>query len=249
MVDEAGAPLNLATMIDEIAYVLGDRVILSHAGIDHTYRDREARANRLARVLRELGIGPEDHVAVHLRNRIEYVETVLACLKLRAVPINVNYRFTPAELQYLYADSDSVALVIGDADLPPALEAAADCPRLREVLVLGPVGGEAGPGGATDLSAYRGAADAAAVTLHDYTAAVAAQSDAPLGIARSADDQMIIYTGGTTGYPKGVQWRHEDLYFAALSGGNLRGEPRRTVAELVAAAKASEEVRPLIVIP
>src|SRR5699024_4580141 len=107
----------------------------------------------------------------------------------------------------------------------------------------------AGPGGATDLSAYRGAADAAAVTLHDYTAAVAAQSDAPLGIARSADDQMIIYTGGTTGYPKGVQWRHEDLYFAALSGGNLRGEPRRTVAELVAAAKASEEVRPLIVIP
>src|SRR5699024_9397251 len=117
MVDEAGAPLNLATMFEAGADVLGDRVILSHAGIDHTYRDLEARANRLARVLRELGIGPNDHVAVHLRNRIEYVETVLAFLMLRALPINVNYRFTPADLQYLCADSDSVVLIIGEADL------------------------------------------------------------------------------------------------------------------------------------
>src|SRR5699024_799623 len=115
-------------------------------------------------------------------------------------------------------------------------------------LVLGPVGGDAGPA-APDLAAHRAAADTAGVSLHDYAALTAAQSEQRLGIARSADDQMIIYTGGTTGYPKGVQWRHEDLYFAALSGANLRGEPRRTVTELVSAARASDEVRPLIVIP
>ena len=103
--------LNIATLFEGVADALPDRVILTCDREQRSYSQLEVRANRLAHHLQAVGVRPGDHVAVHMRNRIEYVECVLACLKARAVPINVNYRYTEAELVHVYDNSQSVALI------------------------------------------------------------------------------------------------------------------------------------------
>ncbi|MEV6018975.1 MULTISPECIES: acyl-CoA synthetase [unclassified Streptomyces] len=222
---------NLADLFESVVDVVPDREALVY--IDHpgtgaerrlTYARLDAAANRLAHHLIDSGIRPGEHLGLHLYNGVEYLQTVLACLKARIVPVNVNYRYVEDELAYLYQDADLVALVF-DAEFTGRVAAARPrAPRLRHLVRVGAAAPGADPVDAVDF----GEAEAAGSPLRAF---------AP----RSADDQFIIYTGGTTGMPKGVMWRQEDLFFAGLGGGAPTGDPvtePRELAERVAAGGA-----------
>lgn len=227
--------MNIATLLEAVTDAIGDREILTCDGERRTYRQLEERANRLAHHLESIGVEPGAHVAIHMRNRIEYVEALLACMKVRAVAINVNYRFTESELVHVYDNSQSVAVIVESDYLAPALSAIHRCPAVRHVLVLD----SAAP---TDLPR-------ADLTAAQYETALSWQSPERDFGPRSDDDHFIIYTGGTTGMPKGVVWRHEDFYYAALSGANLAGPPRTSPQEVVEAAIANTDAPILVLIP
>jgi fatty-acyl-CoA synthase len=188
---------NLADLFECVVDHVSDRVALSCGDGHLRYETLDDRANRLAHGLAGLGVEAGDHVACYLRTGVEYVETMLACFKLRAVPINVNDRYVTDEVARVCADADAVALV-ADPQLPADVDAVAGrIPALRTTLIVG--------------SAYEDLIDRGSP----------GRAFAP----RSADDHYILYTGGTTGRPKGVVWRHEDIFFAALGGGNAGGPP------------------------
>src|SRR3712207_6621760 len=127
---------NLADLFESVADAAGDREALVCGERRLTYAALDGRANRLAHHLQAAGVRPGEHVGVHLYNGTEYVETVLAALKIRAVPVNVNYRYVEDELAYLYADADLVALV-HDAEFSTRVAAVLDrTPKLRHRVVV-----------------------------------------------------------------------------------------------------------------
>ncbi len=200
--------LNFADLFEHAADAFGERTAVACGDRQVTYRELEERANRLAHHLAGIGVGPGDHVGLYARNSIEAIETLLASCKLRAAAVNINYRYVENELQYMLADSDLTALVY-DRRLAPVVAAAAPAaPGLRGLVEI------------DDGS------DPQATEAPQYDAALAAASPERDFAARSGDDVYIIYTGGTTGYPKGVMWRHEDIW-RTLAGGMdfLTGEP------------------------
>ncbi|MFF0484522.1 acyl-CoA synthetase [Streptomyces sp. NPDC004435] len=213
---------NLADLFESVVDVVPEREALVY--VDHpgtgaerrlTYAELDSAANRLAHHLLDAGVRPGEHLGLHLYNGVEYLQTVLACLKARIVPVNVNYRYVEEELVYLYRDSDLTALVY-DAEFTDRVAAALPrTGRLRHLVRVGTP-----PEGAPALDA---------VPLEEAEAAASsARGFAP----RSGDDLFIIYTGGTTGMPKGVLWRQEDLFFAGLFGGDPSGEPVKRPEEL-----------------
>lgn len=200
---------NLADLFEGVVDAVPDREALYAEGRRLSFRELDERANRLAHHFISVGIGKGDHVGCYLMNGTEYVETMLALFKVRAVPVNVNFRYVQEELRYLFDDADLVAVVF-DSEFGQRLsEVAPRVQTLRHFLAVGPVDGFALPAGAVG-----------------YEEALAAQPDGREGFPeRSADDLFIIYTGGTTGMPKGVMWRQEDLFFAGMAGGYPAGEP------------------------
>ncbi|MFF1600990.1 acyl-CoA synthetase [Streptomyces mirabilis] len=222
---------NLADLFESVVDVVPGREALVY--IDHpgtgaerrlTYAQLDAAANRVAHHLIDSGIRPGEHLGLHLYNGIEYLQTVLGCLKARIVPVNVNYRYVEEELVYLYRDADLVALVF-DTEFSDRVAAA--LPRASALRHLLRVGSAATDG--TSLPAL------------DFAEAEAAGSPERGFPPRSADDQFIIYTGGTTGMPKGVMWRQEDLFFSGLGGGAPTGEPVRKPEELAERVAAGGE--------
>lgn len=213
---------NLADLFESVVDVVPDRdalVYIDHPGTGSerrlTYAELDAAANRIGHHLIDSGIRPGEHLGLHLYNGIEYLQTVLACLKARIVPVNVNYRYVEEELVYLYRDADLAALVF-DAEFTGRVAAALPrAEKLRHVVRVG--------------SPAPGAREVPAVAFTEAEAAGSPERGFP---ARSADDQFIIYTGGTTGMPKGVMWRQEDLFFAGLGGGAPTGEPVKKPEEL-----------------
>ncbi|MFH9497995.1 acyl-CoA synthetase [Streptomyces globisporus] len=214
---------NLADLFESVVDAVPDREALLY--VDHpgtgaerrlTYAELDAGANRVAHHLTDAGIRPGEHLGLHLYNGVEYLQTVLGALKARIVPVNVNYRYVEEELVYLYRDADLAALVF-DGEFDERVAAAApQAPGLRHLVRVGAAAPTAGPG-------------PAAVPF----AEAEASGSPDRGFARrSADDQFIIYTGGTTGMPKGVMWRQEDLFFSGLGGGAPTGEPVKTPREL-----------------
>lgn len=226
--------LQLATLFEAVAAAVPDRLALVCGDRRATFADLDRRADAQAARLRASGIEPGEHVGLHMLNGVEYVAALLACVKARAVPVNINYRYTDRELHHLYTDAGLAALFVDAEFAPAAARVAGDCPALRLAVVAGTGEAPSWP----DRIGVTGFADA---------------PDAPDGAAprtgRSPDDRFIIYTGGTTGLPKGVVWRHEDFYMAALRGGNHYGEPHRTVAGLAAAAEAGTPVPYLLTAP
>ncbi|WP_432138023.1 MULTISPECIES: acyl-CoA synthetase [unclassified Streptomyces] len=216
---------NLADLFESVVDVVPDREALVY--VDHpgtgavrrlTYAELDAAANRIGHHLLDRGIRPGEHLGLHLYNGVEYLQTVLGCLKARVVPVNVNYRYVEEELAYLYRDADLVALVFDGEFSDRVTAARASAPGLRHLIRVGP----GGPG----------------VPFADAEAGGSPERGFP---ARSGDDLFIIYTGGTTGLPKGVMWRQEDLFFAGLGGGAPTGEPvcrPEELAERVAAGGA-----------
>ncbi|MET9827784.1 acyl-CoA synthetase [Streptomyces sp. NPDC006385] len=216
---------NLADLFESVVDAVPDREALVY--VDHpgtgaerrlTYAELDAAANRIGHHLIDSGIRPGEHLGLHLYNGVEYLQTVLGCLKARIVPVNVNYRYVEEELVYLYRDADLVALVF-DAEFTGRVAAA--LPRADGLRHLVRVG-----------TAAPGAADAPGVPAVAFADAEGAGSPGRGFPARSGDDQFIIYTGGTTGMPKGVMWRQEDLFFAGLGGGAPTGEPVKKPEEL-----------------
>ena len=188
----APGTFNFADIWEMAADAVPDREALVVGDQRRTYAQLDERIRRLASHLAGRGIGSNDHVALYLENCAEYVEAMLAAFTLRAVPINVNHRYVTDELRYLLDNSDSVAIVT-QPTLAPTVEAVAgDLPAVRFTLVTGA----------------------------EYEAALAAASPDRPAIARSSDDHYIIYTGGTTGMPKGVVWRQVDAFYACIGGGD-----------------------------
>ncbi|GAA2084124.1 acyl-CoA synthetase [Actinomadura alba] len=227
---------NHADLFEGLADAIGDRVAVvcgvpaddgtPGTYVRMTYTELDAHANRLAHHLESAGVAAGQHVGVQLYNGIEYIATVLAALKIRAVPINVNYRYVESELLYLYRDSDIVALV-HDVEFADRVAATAQrAPALRHLISVGGVS----VGG---ISVGGTSGGTAAVAYEEALAAQPATRGFP---ARSGDDLYIIYTGGTTGMPKGVMWRNEDL-FMGFGGGNPYGEPRATPQEVIEHAR------------
>ncbi|MGW4855578.1 acyl-CoA synthetase [Streptomyces sp. NPDC004288] len=213
---------NLADLFESVVDVVPDREALVY--VDHpgtgaerrlTYAALDAAANRIAHHLIDAGLRPGEHLGLHLYNGVEYLQTVLACLKARIVPVNVNYRYVEEELVYLYRDADLAALVF-DAEFTGRVAAAQpQTEKLRHLVRVGTP-----------------PEDAPALDCVPFAEAEAAGSPGRGFGTRSPDDLFVIYTGGTTGMPKGVLWRQEDLFFAGLFGGDPSGEPVKRPEEL-----------------
>lgn len=230
---------NLADVFETVASAVPDRVALTYEGENLSYAELDAEANRTAAMLEEAGVSAGDHVALFLKNSVEHVTSILGLVKIRAVPINVNYRYTSAELEYIFTNSDSAAVVVELPEHQVALAGLLEsCPLIRTVVVVGDTSDE-----------LRAAAAARGVALVDF-AETRNQPETGDFAARSGDDLYVLYTGGTTGYPKGVMWRQDDFFRKPLSGGNPYGEgPRQDLAEVAAAAKEFPDLAFLIAAP
>ena len=208
--------LNFADLFEHAADAFGERTAVACGDRQVTYAELDERTSRLAHHLAGLGVGPGDHVGLYARNSIEALETLIAACKLRASAVNINYRYVENELHYMFADADLTALVY-DRRLGPLVAARAHAaPGLRGLVEIDDGSGQT-EGGQTVKPAKNAT---------DYNTALKTASPDRDFPPRSNDDVYIIYTGGTTGYPKGVMWRHEDIW-RTLGGGIdfITGEP------------------------
>ncbi len=221
---------NLADLFESLADAVGERTALVAGSRRLSFRDLDERADRVAAALRARGVGAGHHVGLHLYNGSEYVEAMIGCFKLRAVPINLNYRYVAAELGPLFEDADLVAIVTQADLLSVVAEATRDRRTAPAVLVV----------------ADGSAVDAGGLEVQDYEAALAAATPTRDYGPRSNDDLYVIYTGGTTGRPKGVMWRHEDLFFAGLQGGRPGGDPATHPGDVAAFARDPENAMRLV---
>ncbi|MBM3671020.1 MAG: acyl-CoA synthetase [Actinobacteria bacterium] len=197
------ASYNLSELFELVADAVPEREALVAHDRRVTFAELEARANRLAHHLKSVDLGHGDHVGLQLLNGTEYVEGMLACYKVRAVPVNVNYRYVERELEHLFADADLVALVFHRRFGPAVSAVVSKLPKLRHLIVVEDGSGETVPDGALD-----------------YETVLADSSPDREFVERADDDLYLCYTGGTTGMPKGVMWTHEDIFFGALGGGD-----------------------------
>ena len=210
---------NLGDLFEQAADTWPDREYLVANGQRRTYAEMEARANRLAHHLAAHGVRAGDHVGIYGLNSVEWVETLWAVFKLRATWVNINYRYIEDELAYLFENADLVALVYEEAFAPRVLGVRDRLPLLRHSVVIGD----------------DGSSEATAVGSVPYEEALAGAAPDRDFAPRSPDDRYILFTGGTTGLPKGVVWRHEDVIMALGGGIDMRTGARvRTPADFVA---------------
>ncbi|MEO9140231.1 MAG: AMP-binding protein [Jatrophihabitans sp.] len=213
--------LHLGDIIEALADAVPDHLAVTTGRDQLTYRELDERATRLAHHLAGTGVGPGDRVAIHSENCLEWIESFYACLKIRAVPININFRYVTKELRYLYDDADCVASIVAPRYAPMVESLQESMPALHTVLSIGP----------------------------DYEAALAAASPERDFGPRSPDDEYVVYTGGTTGMPKGVLWRQEDIVFGAMNT-MRQGRPISGVEQLAEEARsAPHQLRLLTVGP
>ncbi|HEV3282316.1 MAG TPA: AMP-binding protein [Acidimicrobiales bacterium] len=208
---------NFGDVWEAVADTVPDAPALTHGARTVTWAELDRRADNLARWLLGAEVGYQDKVALYLHNCPEYLEATYACFKLGLVPINTNYRYADDELTYLWQNADAVAVVFhgsfverieGIRDRNPAIKSwlwvddgTASCPPWAEP--------------------YEVAAGTTGTTSAD--ASESGRVRAPWG--RSPDDVFMLYTGGTTGMPKGVMWRQDDL-FARLNAAGFRRYPQ-----------------------
>ncbi len=215
---------NLADLFELVADKVPDRIALVAGNSRLTFAELDARANRLAHALIERGLQPGQWVGIQSYNRAEWMECFIGCFKARLVPVNINYRYVADELRYVFDNADLVALIY-EAEFGSRVEQViGDLPKLQTLVRL-----EDSTGATDSLDAL------------DYEKLLAESSGSREFKERSAEDLYVLYTGGTTGMPKGVMWRAEDIFFAALGGGNYGG-PGITTPEAIQDSVSENQV-------
>ncbi|GLX98282.1 AMP-binding protein [Herbidospora sp. NBRC 101105] len=210
---------DLATLHEAIAAAVPDRECLVWRDRRCSWRETTERTRRLGNLLHARGLGPGARMAVYLHNGPEYLEALLGAHKARVTPFNVNYRYTADELAYLFADAGPAVVVFHAAFAPLVAKVAPPSALLLQV---------------ADDSGHPLVPGAL-----PYEEALAAASPEPVPVAPSPDDHHIIYTGGTTGMPKGVVWRIGDLLDGPVGVRRRDGSPFPSLAALVEHAAAS----------
>ncbi len=223
---------NFADCLDVVAETRGDAEALVQGSRRIGWAELRRRAHRLAAWMLKHGAGRQAKVGLYTYNHPAYLEGCYAALAAGLVPFNVNYRYLEDELRYLFDNADAEVLVVHGEFLPRLASIAAQLPRLRAVLVVDLAG--------TDTSLPP------SVTVADYES-VATHDAEPLRAERSPDDQLFLYTGGTTGMPKGVMWRQADLYHRLGGGG--AGKVPASVAELRALVESQRIVMRTLIGP
>lgn len=202
---------------DAVAAVIGDREFVVQGNRRYTYAQILERSNRLARYLHSRGLGAkterselaghevgQDLLGIYAYNGPEYVEAMLGSWRARVAPFNVNYRYVKTELQYLLQDSGATALIYHATFAPRVADVKRALPRLRVLIQIADDSGN-------DL--VHGAVD--------YESIVRSGSSEPPPVEPSPDDLYVLYTGGTTGMPKGVLWRQHDIFMTSFGGRNM----------------------------
>ncbi|ORB65159.1 acyl-CoA synthetase [Mycolicibacterium tusciae] len=202
---------------DAVAAVIGDREFVVQGNRRYTYSQILERSNRLARYLHTRGLGAkterselaghevgQDLLGIYAYNGPEYVEAMLGSWRARVAPFNVNYRYVKNELQYLLQDSGATALIYHATFAPRVADVKRALPRLRVLIQIADDSGN-------DL--VHGAVD--------YESIVRSGSSEPPPVEPSPDDLYVLYTGGTTGMPKGVLWRQHDIFMTSFGGRNM----------------------------
>jgi 3-oxocholest-4-en-26-oate---CoA ligase len=224
---------NLAQVHEAVSATVPDRLALITSAGRFTYRDLTVDSRRFASALIGRGVGchrersellghesGQDHVAIYLHNGVEYVVGMLGSFKARAAPLNVNYRYVAEELRYLLENSGSKVVLFHDAFAPVLAEVLQALPTVT-LLIQVP------DGSGHDLLP-------GAVRYADF---LAEGSTEPLDVEWSPDDLYVLYTGGTTGMPKGVLWRQNDIFISSMGGRPFgAAEPYASIEEIVAGA-------------
>lgn len=216
--------LNIADLAEHAIDAVPDRVALICGSDQLTYGQLEEKANRLAHYLISQGVKKDDKVGLYCRNRNEIVVAMLGIVKAGAILVNINFRYVEGELRYLFDNSDMVALVHERQYSDRVANVLPDTPNVKTVLVVE-------DGSDLDYQRYGGV---------EFEAALAQGSPERDFGPRSADDIYLLYTGGTTGFPKGVMWRHEDIYRVLFGGTDFAtGEPIADEYDLAKQAAAN----------
>jgi acyl-CoA synthetase (AMP-forming)/AMP-acid ligase II len=228
-----------------VAATIGDRELIIQGERRYTYAEILERSNRLAGYLHSRGLGchterstlaghevGQDLLGLYAYNGNEFVEALLGSFAARVAPFNVNFRYVKSELQYLLADSGATALIYHAAFAPRLAEILPDLPQLRVLIQIADDSGNALLDGAVD-----------------YESIIESSSPTSL-VAHSPDDLYVLYTGGTTGMPKGVLWRQHDIFMTSFGGRNIMtGETVGSTDEIVARVAAGPGTKVLILPP
>ena len=214
-------PWNYGDILDAISPVLpADAPAFIHGDRVTSWGETTRRSNNLAKALIKRGSKPRDKVAFYMRNRPEYVETLAAAFKARLTHVNVNYRYLPDEVFYIFDDADAQTVVYG-AEFRDIISEIR--PRLKKVETFIEVTENSPP----------------ANFAHDFEALAREGDGSPLEIERSPEDEFFIYTGGTTGMPKGVIWTHHDLRETQLVALRKLGPVPENLEQVVETIKAA----------
>ena len=234
------------SVFEAVAAAIPDRDLIVQGDRRYTYAQVLERSNRLAAYLHSQGLGchvprsalagdetGQDLLGIYAHNGTEYVESMLGSFRARVAPFNVNYRYVESELTYLLADAGAVALVYHATFAPTLAQVLPELPALRVLIQIADQSGNQLLDGAVD-----------------YESIVDTGVSQPPPVEPSPDDLYVLYTGGTTGMPKGVLWRQHDIFMAAFGGRDLyTGQPVSTIGEVVERAASGPGTKLMILPP
>lgn len=245
MMSDPSMEFTIPAVAQAVTAALPDRELIVQGDRRYSYAEVMERSHRLASYLRSRGLGfhtersllsghevGQDLIGLYAYNGNEFVEALLGAFAARVAPFNVNFRYVKSELQYLLADSGATALLYHAALAPRVAEILPYLPQLRVLIQIADASGN-------DL--IEGAVD--------YESVIASSPPTPLPVRHSPDDLYVLYTGGTTGMPKGVLWRQHDIFMTSFGGRDLySGQPVGSIDEIVARAAANPGTK-LMVLP
>jgi acyl-CoA synthetase (AMP-forming)/AMP-acid ligase II len=231
---------------DAVAAVIGDREFIIQGNRRYTYAQIVERSNRLAAYLYARGLGcktersdlpghevGQDLLGIYAHNGPEYVEAMLGAWRARVAPFNVNYRYVKNELHYLLADSGATALIYHAKFAPRVNDVLRQLPKLRVLIQIADESGNDLVHGAVDYESIVGSGVAVLPPVEP-----------------SPDDLYVLYTGGTTGMPKGVLWRQHDIFMTSFGGRNLyTGELANSYEDIAKRVADAPESRLMILPP
>ncbi|MGH9078530.1 MAG: acyl-CoA synthetase [Acidimicrobiales bacterium] len=245
---------NLADLFETVVDTVPERLALV-AGVERrTYRQLDERSNRFAHHLEGLGLAAGSHVGILANNRVEWAEAMIGCYKARIVPVNLNYRYVAPELRYVIENAELELLVFEETLAPLVTESLASPaspgehprPVSLRLMVL-----RDGPGATLskrDAGLPGGEVAVPALDADHFEDAIESSSPERNFEPRSPDDIYVLYTGGTTGLPKGVLWRQEDIFFAAMGGGGWGAKPIAHPDELAGRINPDDGARAVLLV-